>query len=62
MKLDPKELEETKALLPPHLHRWIEYVPTPEPDEEPPVEAKQGRMVKTPEESLLELLYDDSEG
>jgi len=44
VKLTPEEVVELRELLPPHLHRWIEYVPTPEPEPEPTLEERRGMI------------------
>ena len=42
MNLSPEEIRELKDLLPSHLHRWIGYVPSPEPEDEPTPEERRG--------------------
>lgn len=50
MNLSPEEIRELKELLPEHLHRWIGYMPTPEPEDEPTREERRGmaRGIKPP--------------
>lgn len=49
LNIPAAELDELKVLIPEHLHKWIDYLPEPEPDDAPTPNEERSGVVGRPD-------------